>query len=243
MMQDPCETGVLATYHPNVDDLWTILLPLIVANAILPLQIVVTILLIRSDDGRLTAFAWIVGMTVVRLAQGVIFGFILAEAVEGTDGGDGPGPVESTLLLLVALAFLILAARKALKVPDDDAPPPRWMTLVATAGPLRALLLGAGMVALSPKLWAFTLAAIGAIAEAGLDQPAAVGSFLMYAVGAVGVHLGLLVGAVVAPARADVALGRFANALERYDRPLMIAVSVIFGTWFLLKALDGYGVL
>jgi Sap, sulfolipid-1-addressing protein len=226
-----------------VDDLWTILLPLIVANAVLPLQIVVTILLLRSDGGRLAAFAWIGGMTLVRLAQGVIFGMILGVGVQGTDVEDGPGPVESTLLLLVAIAFLVLAAKKALNVPDDDAPPPRWMTLVTTAGPSRAFLLGAGMVVVSAKLWAFTLAAIGAIAEAGLDQPAAVTSFLIYAVGAVGLHLGMLAGAVLAPARADVVLTRFSAALERYDRPIMIAVSLVFGMWFLLKALDGFGIL
>lgn len=229
---------------PGVDELWTILLPLTVATAILPLQIVVTILLVRSAGGRLAGFAWVLGMTTVRLAQGLVFGLILGTGMESSDGSVRPGPIESALLLVVAIFFFVTAAAKALRVPDPDAPPPRWMSAIATVGAGRAFLAGAGLVALSPKLWAFTLAVIGAIAEADLGGAAAeVGVFLVYAVGAVSVHLGILVGTVVAPRRAEVALARFSAAIERYDRPIMIGLSLVFGVWFLFKALDGLGVL
>jgi hypothetical protein len=223
--------------------MWTILLPLIVANAVLPLQIAVTILLVRSDGGRAAAIAWVGGMTTVRLAQGLVVGLILGPAVDGTDDPSGIGPIESTLLLIVAIFFLVSAATKALKVPDADSPPPRWMALVATAGPSRAFLLGAGLIALSPKHWAFTLAAIGAIAEADLDAAGAAGTFLVYAIAAAGVHVAILAGTVIAPRRTEMALARFSEALERYDRPIMIAASLVFGAWFLLKALGGFGVL
>ncbi len=226
-----------------MDELWTILLPLMVATAVLPLQVVVTILLIRSDGGRLAGFAWVLGMTTVRLGQGLVFGLILGTGMSATDGPGRPGPIESTLLLIVAIFFLVTAAAKWLKVPDPDAPPPRWMATIATVGPGRAFLAGAGLVALSPKLWAFTLAVIGAIAEADLGTAAAAGAFVLYAVGAVGVHFGILVGTIVAPQRMEVALDRFSAAIERYDRPIMIALSLVFGVWFLLKALDGLGVL
>lgn len=226
-----------------MDELWTILLPLMIATAVLPLQIVVTILLVRSEGGRLAAFAWVLGMTTVRLAQGLLFGLVLGPAVDATDDPVGTGPIESTLLLIVAIFFLVAAATKALRVPDPDAPPPRWMAVIATIGPARAFLAGAGLVALSPKLWAFTLAVIGAIAEAGLGDAAAGGAFVVYAVGAVGVHLGILVGTVVAPRQAETGLARLSDAIERYDRPIMIAVSLVFGVWFLFKALDGLGVL
>jgi hypothetical protein len=242
-MRDQQETGIRSPYHPDMDDLWTILLPLMVATAVLPLQVVVTILLVRSEGGRLAGFAWVVGMTTVRLAQGLVFGLILGTGMDATDGTDRPGPIESTLLLIVAVFFLVTAATKALRAPDPDAPPPQWMATIATVGPGRAFLAGAGLVALSPKLWAFTLAVIGAIAEADLGVAAAAGAFVVYAVGAVGVHLGILVGTVVAPRRTELALARVSAAIERYDRPIMIALSLVFGAWFLLKALDGFGVL
>ena len=49
--------------------------------------------------------------------------------------------------------------------------------------------------------------------------------------------------AFAAPARADVALGRFSVLLERYNRPIMIVLGLVFGTWFLVKGLSGLGVL
>lgn len=226
-----------------MDELWTILLPLIIATAVLPLQIVVTILLVRSDGGRVAAAAWVAGMTVVRLAQGLIAGLVLGTAIDAAGDPVGPGAIESTLLLVVAIFFLVTAATKVLRLPDTDSPPPRWMAIVSTAGPSRAFLLGAGLVALSPKLWAFTLAAIGAIVEAELDEAAAAGTYLVYAIAVVGVHLAILAGTVVAPQRAESAVAGIAAALERYDRPLMIGVSLVFGVWFLLKALDGFGML
>lgn len=227
----------------HMDEPWTILLPLIVANAVLPLQLAVTVLLIRSVGGRSGAFAWVAGMTVVRLLQGLVLGVVLGGAIAGTDTTDRPGPIESTLLLVVGIGFLLAAARKTLRVPDDDAPPPRWMTVVATIRPGRAFLAGVGVVAVSPKLWALTLAATGAIAEAGLDTTAAAGTYLIYAIGAVALHLAILASTVLAPARAEPVIAGLAGALERYDRPLMIALSLIFGVWFLIKALDGFGLL
>ena len=86
-------------------DLWTTLVPLILASAILPVQIAVTILLLRSPAGRLAAVAWVGGMTVVRLAQGLVFGVVLETGTEATDATDTPGPIETALLLVVAIVF------------------------------------------------------------------------------------------------------------------------------------------
>ncbi len=57
-------------------DLWGTLLPLIVASALVPVQITLTVLLLRSSVG--TAAAWVGGMTATRLAQGVFFGIVFA---------------------------------------------------------------------------------------------------------------------------------------------------------------------
>ena len=49
--------------------------------------------------------------------------------------------------------------------------------------------------------------------------------------------LGLIIGGVIAAPLAALA------ARHIPDRPIMIAVSLVFGVWFLLEALDGYGIL
>ena len=82
-------------------DLWTTLIPLILGSAILPVQVTVTILLLRSGGGRSAAVAWVSGMTAVRLVQGILFGLVLDAAGAEAVDDDGPGLIASTLLLVI----------------------------------------------------------------------------------------------------------------------------------------------
>jgi threonine/homoserine/homoserine lactone efflux protein len=178
-------------------------------------------------------------MTLVRLLQYAVFGAILAPAMD--DAESGTSTVEGALLLVVAVLLLVSAARKLASQPDEDAPPPRWMTMVDAITAGRALLMGAGLVALSPKLWAFTLGAIGAIRDAGLDSAAGWVVFIVWVLAAEALHLLALGAALAAPARADELLARAGDALERHSRDVMIGVGLVFGVWFLLKALAAFG--
>lgn len=220
-------------------ELWATLLPLAVATAVLPIQVAITILLLRSDGGRARAGAWIAGMTLVRLVQYAVFGLILQRAMD--DGAAGTSPVEGALLLVVAVLLLVSAGRKLANHPDEDAPPPRWLSRVEGITSGRAFMMGAGLVALSPKLWAFTLGAIGAIGDAELDPASGWVVFIVWLVAAEALHLLALLAAVIAPARADVLLARAGGVLERRSRELMIGVGLVFGTWFLLKAIAAFG--
>jgi hypothetical protein len=224
-------------------DAWATLIPLIVGSAILPAQVTITLLLLRSDGGRRRAIAWVSGMMLVRLAQGLLFGLVLGGAAAAGADDAGPGPVASTLLLVVGVLFLVAAAKKALDQPDEDAPPPRWMTAAASLTPARAFLLGGAAIALSAKLWVFTLAAIGVIEEAELGLPAAVTTYLVFAVAAASLHLAAIGITVVAPARAGILLDRASGVLERRGRVITIALGLVFGTWFVIRALGGFGVL
>jgi hypothetical protein len=57
------------------------------------------------------------------------------------------------------------------------------------------------------------------------------------------VHLTILAAAFVAPARSADTLAAVARWLERNNRQLVIALGVVFGTWFAVKALNGLGLL
>ena len=220
-------------------ELWTTLIPLAVATAVLPVQLAITVLLLRSAGGRARAGAWIAGMTLVRLVQYAVFGLIFTRAME--DAAAGTSPIEGTLLLVVAVLLLVSAARKVVDQPDDDAPPPRWMSMVDGLDNRRAFLMGGGLVALSPKLWAFTLGAIGAIGDAHLDRTTGWVTFIAWVVMAEALHLLALLATVIVPARADVVLARASGALERHSREVMIGIGLVFGIWFLLKALAAFG--
>ena len=225
-----------------MDGLWGALLPLAIASAVVPVQILITVLLLRSDHGRVASLAWVSGMLTVRLGQGIILGMVVGAGEAGVEE-QGPRPVASLLLLVVAILLLATAARKLVGGPDEDAPPPRWMTMVESATPLRAYLMGVGMLVLGVKSWVFTLGAIAAIGAADLGQEMAVAGYLLFVILAMSVHVAVVGLAYAVPDRADAAMDRFSSLLDRYDRPVTIAVSLVFGAWFLVKALDGLGII
>jgi hypothetical protein len=224
-------------------DLWSTLLPLIVASALVPVQITLTVLLLRSSVG--TAAAWVGGMTATRLAQGVLFGIVFAGAGALSGSQDGPGPVVSVVLLVVALLFLTKAAKLLLGGGDDDedAQPPKWMKLTESVTAGKAFLFGAGYVAIAAKLWVFTLGAIGAIDEAGLGSAASIALFLLFVVLAEAIPLAFVAYAALARDSSQAVLHRVSAWLEKNNRVIVIVLGFVFGAWFLLKALQGLGVL
>jgi hypothetical protein len=224
-------------------DLWGTLLPLIVASALVPVQITLTVLLLRSSVG--TAAAWVGGMTATRLAQGVLFGIVFAGAGALSGSQDGPGPVVSAVLLVVALLFLTKAAKLLLGGGDDDedTQPPKWMKLTESVTAGKAFLFGAGYVAIAAKLWVFTLGAIGAIDEAGLGSAASIALFLLFVVLAEAIPLAFVAYAALARDSSQAVLHRVSAWLEKNNRVIVIVLGFVFGAWFLLKALQGLGVL
>jgi hypothetical protein len=220
-------------------DLLVTLIPLAAGSAIVPIQIIITILLLRAPGGRPAAVAWVAGMTALRLAQGLIVG----RDAGATQTQDGSSVIVSVLLLVLAVLMYVVAVKQWLKEPDEDGPPPRWMTMLDGITPGKAFALGAGLLAIGAKFWVFTLGAIAAIGGAALGQPASTIVFLVWVVMAESILLVILAYAFAAPASADAALARFSDALSRHNRQIVIALGLIFGTWFLLKALSGLGIL
>ncbi len=160
--------------------MWSSLIPLIVGSALVPIQIVITTLLLRSASGKVTALAFVAGMTAVRLGQGLLFGLILGSNASTEDMSDGPGSAVSLLLLVLAILFYVSALKQILNHPDDDAPPPRWMAVIDGVTPGKALALGAGVILISAKFWVFTLGAIAVIGDAGMDRPASIVAFVVF---------------------------------------------------------------
>jgi Sap, sulfolipid-1-addressing protein len=223
-----------------MDNVWTALLPLIVGSALVPVQLLITILLIANS--RIAALAWVGGATTVRAVQGVLFGLVLSSG-DVSDPSGGPSPIASTLLLVVGALFLVTAARNLVGEDDPDAPPPRWMATIDGLSTGRAFLLGAGAVLVGAKFWVFTLSAIAVVAEADLGQPNSAVAFVVFVVLASSVQLVMIGAAYVAPQRAETTLRGLSTWLTAHNRQLMVAIGTIFGTWFLVKALDGFGIL
>jgi hypothetical protein len=214
------------------------LLPLMIGAAVVPVPIIIVLLLLSHESGLLQAAAFAGGAIVVRLAQGIMFSFVLASdpAARSETGGN---LIVSTLLLVVGILLLITAFRKWDKEEDPDAPPPRWLAALGGLSALKAFGMGAALVAISAKQWVFTLSAIGMIGKAQLPPPAGTGLFLLYVLAAQALGLIAVIAYAVSPRRAGSALASICQWLERNDRPIMIAASLIFGLFFLFKGLTG----
>lgn len=227
-----------------MSNLLVTLIPLGVASAVVPVQIIITILLLRAPGGRRAAVAWVAGMTALRLLQGLVFGLLVRGRRGDAAGADeGSSILVSVVLLVLAILFYVVAAKGLLKHPDDDAPPPKWMAMLDGVSPGKAFLLGFGLLAIGAKFWVFTLGAIAAIGDAGLGSGGSIVAFLLFVVLAESIHLSAVGFAYVAPARAEASLARFSALLDRYNGPIMIVLGLVFGTWFLVKALTGLGMI
>jgi hypothetical protein len=222
-------------------DLWSTLVPLIIGSAVVPVQIVLTIMLLRTS--LRTASAWVGGMAAVRLVQGILFGFVFTEIGTSSAESGSPGLVASALLLLFTVLFYVTAIRALLAADDEDAPAPKWMSKLDSMSAPSAFGFGAGYVAISPKFWVFTLGAIGAIADAQLGSSSATLTFVAFVTLALSVNLVILGYAAVSPSGSAVALERFAAWLQGNNRVIKIVLGVVFGTWFLIKALSGFGII
>jgi len=222
-------------------DVWSSLLPLAAAGALVPAQIAITILLLRAPSGLAKAAAFVGGMTCIRLLQGIIFGVLLSEAV-GNEGAGGPGTIGSVLMLALGLVFIAAALRSLLAEDDPDAPPPRWVSMMDSVTAPKAFALGAGFLAVAPKFWVFTLSGIAVIEEADLQRGTATLAFLLFVALSQAVVLAILVAGVVAPHRSAVALDSISGWLERNNRAILVVIGLVFGTWFALKGLRGLGV-
>jgi hypothetical protein len=221
-----------------MDQILLDLLPLMLAAALVPLYPILVLLVLLGEGGLRTAIAFVAGLLAVRLAQGVLFGWVFGAAAEAYPN-DGPEIIASTLLLLVGILLLLAAFKKWRKQPDPDEPSPQWVAALGRLSPLKALGAGAAIMTIDVKQWVLTLTAIDVIQGAELDRLTGAGLYLLYILVALAlVWLPLLVYAV-APQRTDKPLRAAQAWLERYNRPIVIGASLIFGLWFLVKGVTG----
>jgi hypothetical protein len=217
-----------------VGDVIAGLLPLIVGATAAPFYPVAVLLMLQGRGGTAKALAFVGGNVAVRLAQGAVFGLVLGAAVAASSE-DGHRLVVSALLLVVGILLLITVVKKWRKE-DPDAPPPRWMAAIGGLSAVGAVGAGALLATVAVKQWVFTLSAIG---EAEPGEAASTVLYLIYALATQTLVLLPILAYAVAPQRAAGPLKSAETWLERHNRAIVIAVSLIFGAWFSYKGATG----
>lgn len=213
-------------------------IPLMIGAALVPVWIIIVLLLLQSEGGLLKAVAFVGGQMLVRLAQGLVFGFVFG-ASKAADTKEGSAIIVSTLLLVLGILLLITAFLKWRKQEDPDAPPPKWMTMFNSVSVGRAFLLSVGLMLIAAKQWVFTLGALGVISEAQLASPENIIAYLIFVLGAQLLVLIPIVVSAVAPKQSTRFLASTSEWLERNNRMIVVVVSVVFGAYFIFKGLTG----
>jgi hypothetical protein len=222
---------------------WGDLVPLILGGALEPIEIMITITLLGTPSRLRAAGAWISGHVGTRLLQGLVFGTILHWGARSGDSKHSYHWVVSTVLLVVAVLLLVTAARELLSDEDPNAPPPKWMEVLMSATPTKAFFIGAGVVTVSVKAWVFTFAAIGVIGSADMGRIGHMTSYIAFVLLATSGNLIIIGAAAVFGDRSRAVLDRVLRWLQDKNRPIVVLVGLVFGIWFGLKALRGFGIL
>ncbi len=217
------------------------LTPYIIGSAVVPVQIIIGVLLLQSpQQGLLKSSAYLAGMTLTRVLQGLVFGFVFAASgAAAVDGSSGKSLVVSTLLLILGVLLLIAAYKKWRKEEDPDDPPPKWLTTIDSATPLKAFSIGFLLPLIAAKLWVFTLSALATIADAQLGQPTSTIAYLLFILLAQTLLLLPILIRILLPSRSKTVLDGIAAWLTKNNRPIAIVVSLVFGLLFLYSGVTG----
>ncbi|HEY7704052.1 MAG TPA: GAP family protein [Acidimicrobiia bacterium] len=150
-----------------------------VGVAISPLPIIAIVLLLSSSKGRSNAFAFLLGWLAGLAVVGTLVLLLADPAGASTDSG--PAKWVGWLVLALGALCVLLGIRQFRGRPrgGEEAPLPKWMTVIDQFTPGRSLAIGFALAAINPKNTTLTLAASAAIAGAGLDTAA---SFVVLAV-------------------------------------------------------------
>jgi hypothetical protein len=213
------------------------LLPMILGNILAPIWLIIVLLLLASSGGVVKASAFVLGMTLTRVGQGLLFGAVLAASAESS--ADGGAPVTAVLKLMLGILLLIAAFKKWQKEADPDEPPPQWMQSLDQTTALKAFGMGALGIAVGPKLWAFTLSALAIINEANLERADAIIAYAAYIVLAQILLILAILVSVVAPQSSRAILQRAIAWLTTYNRPITMTVALVFGLLFTWDGVNG----
>ena len=218
------------------------LLPMIIGSAVVPMQIIMLLLMLTSEkQGLAKAIAFVLGMTLVRLVQGVLFGLIFTGGQGASESSsEGSSWVVSTLLTVLGILLLISFYKALTGEEDPDAPPPKWMAMLDTMSPLLAFGIGAGLLLIGAKMWVFTLSAIGTIDDAALGQPASMITFVLFVLLAESLLILPILVRMILPGQSQAWLGALSSWLEAHNRQIVMVASLIFGLLFLYQGISGF---
>lgn len=205
------------------------LIPLVIGSVMMPTWVLLVVVLLRTGRGPVEAMAFVSGIVLVKLLQGLIFGAIFGAYNVDHHRSEIEAIIVATLLIVVGLLMWVAALKLFIQGDDPDGPPPAWTRMLSAITPLRAFGLGTLLVATSSRSWLFTLAALGIIIRADLGPAPSILAYLLYIAGTISLVGIPIILSIRSAGRFDAA----AYWLEKHDRVVMIVASLAVGAFFI----------
>jgi threonine/homoserine/homoserine lactone efflux protein len=218
------------------------LVPLAVAAALQPPQVIALVFLLQTPRGLANGLAYVGGMTAFRLAIGALFWVLITGVEEVVEAEDGQfSLVVGSILVVLGVVLLVYALRRGLSAKNEDDAAAAWLQSLQSVSPAQAALVGVAFLALDPKDWLVKLAAVDLIAEADLGGVASLLAYLIFTLLAQSVVLFPLILVLADPGKAQKSLGSLSAWLERNERTIEIVFAVVLGVYFLYEGLEHLG--
>ena len=219
------------------------LIPLAVAAALQPPQVVALVVLLQTRRGTLNGLAYIVGMIAFRFLLGGIFWLLTSNVEEmvETEGGNFSLLV-GTVILVLGILMLVHALREGFSAHGEDEAAVSWLDKLQDVTPFRSALVGIAFLALDPKDWLVDISVINLIADADLNSLNNLLAFLAYILMAQSLLLIPLIFSLFTPQRTQSGLSHLIVWMKRKERVIEIIFALIFGLVFLYTGLDLLGI-
>jgi len=223
-------------------DLLIALIPLALGAALQPAQLMALIVLLQTDRAVVNAWAFIGGMTVFHLGLGGVF-WVLSTRIETSieSGGGQFNIIVGTVLLLLGLMLLVYALRRIFGADKGDEAAASWLDQLESVTPLRAAVVGFALLALDPRDWLFTLAAVDLIAGADLSSLESLLAYLVFVLFVLSLLIIPLVLVMITPEQSGRWITRLGAWLMRNERVIEILVATLLGAYFALAGLEMMG--
>ena len=204
------------------------------AGAFSPVLISVCILLLSTGRPLGNAIAYVLGLVFSLIVVGGLALALFDEpiALAGRPRGFGPG-----LSFVLGGLCMVVALRMYLRVPDPDAPPPKWLATIESMVPMKAFMFGIVLMATNLKILLIYTIGVAQILAAELSPTASLVTLLVFVlIIELGVLLPLLV-YIQNPQRAGTTLQAMRVKLEQAYRWVMIAIFVVLGLYLIVDGL------
>src|SRR5690242_9158510 len=99
------------------------MIPLVIGSVMMPTWVLLVLVLLRKARGPVEAIAFVAGIVVVKLLQGLIFGTIFGAYDVSHRRSEIEEIIIATLLIVVGLLMWVAALKLFIQDNDPDGPP------------------------------------------------------------------------------------------------------------------------